>query len=363
MLAAFNDDEAQLRIVGLASVRGGAGMSARAIVQLVLVDAEAWGVTVDRLAETLSAKRGDWPPVLASHARLLEALAAICDRVLSVGDDAGVTTGQANAIQRVADTLCARLKKIEAGKLSEGALAENLDALQGDVDSFRAHAIHILFSEILLLPKRLAVLTSVAEATRDDVNVLKETPAAVMAELDATLSAAKEQRAATEREYAAGRTALNAALAEAGVGKFAEHFRGLATQHRNEARRWLSSAQWLAGAATLLVVVFTLNVALEMWPTQLEASAACAVLLSIVASITVFCARNYRAHQHNDALNQHRAVALQTFAAFRDSTTDQATKDAILALAAQCAFTGQDTGFGGAVEVVTPVVQALKAKA
>jgi hypothetical protein len=327
----------------------------------------AWLGFIPPLLSVIRSERQRLPDDLEPYVRAAE---TICLRLLDAGDrDIAPSEAQTNSLKKYVTRLQGRFTRIATATLetsddpnARSGIEAQIQAVPGEVDSLRNCAMHILFEDLIQLLPAVADLQSGLTAARSETRELAERPAEVMRELNEVLAAAKTVRSQSDQEFAAARTAMQTMLAEAGVGKFAEHFAALDRHHQDEAKTWLTRAEWFAAGAVGTIWGFFLNFAHDLIGRGIEVGIGFATLLSIFASIAVFCAKNYRAHEHNASVNKHRAVALHTFAAFRDSTTDEATKNAILALAAQCAFTGQDTGFGGGVEVVTPMVQALRAK-
>lgn len=56
-------------------------------------------------------------------------------------------------------------------------------------------------------------------------------------------------------------------------------------------------------------------------------------------------AKNYTTHKHNAVVNRHRQNALLTYRALVTAAEDTGTQDIVLAHAASCIFSPQETGF------------------
>jgi hypothetical protein len=69
------------------------------------------------------------------------------------------------------------------------------------------------------------------------------------------------------------------------------------------------------------------------------------LVVTLLYSAVVWCARNYFASCHNYIVNRHRRNAMNTFRAFVQGTDDKATQDFILRQAAACAFSPQQSGY------------------
>ena len=55
--------------------------------------------------------------------------------------------------------------------------------------------------------------------------------------------------------------------------------------------------------------------------------------------------RNYTTHKHNAVVNRHRQNALLTYRALVEASATKGTEDIVLAHAASCIFSPQETGF------------------
>jgi hypothetical protein len=77
----------------------------------------------------------------------------------------------------------------------------------------------------------------------------------------------------------------------------------------------------------------------------LQQTVARILIVTMLYSAVVWCARNYFASKHNVTVNRHRRNAMNTFRAFVEGTKDPATQDFILRQAAACAFSPQQSGY------------------
>lgn len=168
-------------------------------------------------------------------------------------------------------------------------------------------------------------------------------------------------RSEAERALAA----VKEQAAEAGVSTNAQIFVGDAQKHNSASKAWLKATIVMA-AITFADAVAALITAFVYHPTGLSATIQYVVskllVLSTLAFVVLWCARNYKSQKHNETLNKHRANALMTFRAFVEGTLDNRVKDAILLQAAQAAFSGRPTGFDTAEKespTINPVVEIL----
>lgn len=190
------------------------------------------------------------------------------------------------------------------------------------------------------------------------------------------IEAAKEAKKAAEQAKAAADAAGKAA-ATAAIRKEAAYFAKRAFWHSVWSGGWL--------ALTLVALAALGGFAWSLWehhypdlspsgtpPTAPDPTVAVIgflsarlVVLAVLGYALAWAARNHRAHRHNEVVNRHRALALQTFEAFeRGISNDPQTRNAILLQAAQCAFSPQITGYMTGEPDPLPhntVVEVLKA--
>jgi hypothetical protein len=171
------------------------------------------------------------------------------------------------------------------------------------------------------------------------------------------LEGAERQRASTQAQLErAERT-----TAEAAVQKEARRFAAQALRHYGAARRWsilLGGAVALLLATSFVMYAHALEIesaalagrrlsglgAEQLSTTSLQLTFARIVLLSLLATATIWIGRVYKAHRHNQIVNEHRANALAGFREF-SAASDPDVKKAVLIQATQCIFTPQHTGF------------------
>jgi hypothetical protein len=171
--------------------------------------------------------------------------------------------------------------------------------------------------------------------------------------------------------------ALQERVQKASVADEAKHFRDEAKSHRKASYLWLGAAVGL-GCVTLALawnsyvtydqflrrMIDDNGVAIS--PAQsIQLGLAKLLFFSLLVGSTIWCARIYRAHQHNYVLNKHRQNALSTFDSFISSAQDAQTKSAVLLQATQAIFVMQPTGYvsqemeSGSVPQVVEIVKTV----
>jgi hypothetical protein len=69
------------------------------------------------------------------------------------------------------------------------------------------------------------------------------------------------------------------------------------------------------------------------------------LIFAVLGFMLVLAAKNYATHKHNSVVNRHRQNALLTYQALVAAAAGKGTEDIVLAHAASCIFSPQETGF------------------
>jgi hypothetical protein len=126
-------------------------------------------------------------------------------------------------------------------------------------------------------------------------------------------------------------------------------FANQSKEHEKSATNWL----WAVVAATCIALIIVILVVIDIVKNlgggvstlTPESAAIKVVILGFLFYAIRFTTKNYSAHKHLAIVNQHRSNVLQSMEAFRISTPDEPTKDAILLSAVSAAYALQETGF------------------
>jgi hypothetical protein len=164
--------------------------------------------------------------------------------------------------------------------------------------------------------------------------------------LIAQIASARDQAIATVKELEDVASKVRDLSGDAAVSHHAKAFKAQADEHAAKANTSLKVAVVLG---LLLVLGAILAFGRGEPPKETEKLAVHiifrAVLISIGSVFLGLFVRNYRANQHNYITNRHRQLSLESFEAFVNATTDQATKDVVLQQATQTVFAATHTGF------------------
>ena len=141
--------------------------------------------------------------------------------------------------------------------------------------------------------------------------------------------------------------ATRQAAAGAGVATFTHAFAEEAKELAGKAQKWFwGMVGCSAGAVVAIAVLYcwpALSADANTWQIARNAFMKVSVIAVFFNGI-VWCARMYRAKSHQNAVNRHRALSLQTFQAFVEATDDDRTRDAVLLAATKSIFANISTG-------------------
>jgi len=129
-------------------------------------------------------------------------------------------------------------------------------------------------------------------------------------------------------------TAAAAAAVDVGAGRHSAEFGKLSASHETFATRWL----WATVVFTLTAFAASYFI-FDVWgmlkhedaPLTFGQVMPRVLVVSLLYSLSLWSARNYKSHRHLHVINKHRESALQTFRSFVEAAdNDPAVKNAIL---------------------------------
>jgi len=138
--------------------------------------------------------------------------------------------------------------------------------------------------------------------------------------------------------------------AEQGVSQQAIYFKDEASEHKTLAETWqgytikLAICVGIYAVATLFLhKIPYFSPATSYDSIQLVASKL--LIFFVLTYMLLLAAKNFLNHKHNEIVNKHRQNALMTFKALVDAAKAEESRDIVLAHAASCIFSPQDTGY------------------
>lgn len=173
----------------------------------------------------------------------------------------------------------------------------------------------------------------------------------------ATIQSIKDQSEKLTSELLAAKMAADNALteiravaAEQGVSQQAIHFKQEAEAQEVLAATWLQYtykfAAAVAGFAVLSLFLHKIDWIRPESPAEMfQLISSKFLIFAVLGYLLLMAARNYSTHKHNVVVNRHRQNALLTYRSLVEASGDSGTEDIVLAHAASCIFSPQETGF------------------
>lgn len=144
--------------------------------------------------------------------------------------------------------------------------------------------------------------------------------------------------------------AIRAIAAEQGVSQQAAYFKEEAQNQETLATIWLASTYKFACAVGLFAIISLFLHKIDWLKPGSNAEmfqliSSKFLIFAVLAYLLIMAAKNYATHKHNSVVNRHRQNALLTYRALVEAAGEKGTEDIILAHAASCIFSPQETGF------------------
>lgn len=144
--------------------------------------------------------------------------------------------------------------------------------------------------------------------------------------------------------------AIRAVASEQGVSQQAVYFKDEAQHQEMLADKWLTYTYRIAVALGVFAILSLFLHKFEWIKPDTNAEmfqliTSKVLIFSVLGYLLLMAARNYTTHKHNAVVNRHRQNALLTYRALVTAADDPGTQDIVLAHAASCIFSPQETGF------------------
>lgn len=143
---------------------------------------------------------------------------------------------------------------------------------------------------------------------------------------------------------------IRAVAAEQGVSQQAIHFKAEAAEQEALAATWLTYTYWFAAAvggfAVLSLFLHKIDwIRPESSAEMFQLISSKLLIFAVLGYLLLMASRNYSTHKHNAVVNRHRQNALLTYRSLVEASGGAGTEDIVLAHAASCIFSPQETGF------------------
>jgi hypothetical protein len=144
--------------------------------------------------------------------------------------------------------------------------------------------------------------------------------------------------------------AIRAVASEQGVSQQAIYFKDEAQAQEVLAETWLKYTYRFAAALGVFAILsFFLHKIEWIKPASnaemFQLITSKLLIFATLGFLLIMAAKNYTTHKHNVVVNRHRQNALLTYRAIVAAAETSATQDIVLAYAASCIFSPQETGF------------------
>jgi|WetSurSiteA1Bulk_404760.scaffolds.fasta_scaffold00008_5 hypothetical protein len=144
--------------------------------------------------------------------------------------------------------------------------------------------------------------------------------------------------------------AIRAVAAEQGVSQQASYFKQEAEAQEVLADKWLRHTYWFALAVGSFAIFSLFLHKIDFIKPESNAEiiqlmSSKFLIFAVLGYLLLMAARNYTTHKHNAIVNKHRQNALLTYQALVTASINEGTEDIVLAHAASCIFSPQETGF------------------
>lgn len=148
-------------------------------------------------------------------------------------------------------------------------------------------------------------------------------------------------------------TEIRAVAAEGGVSQQASYFKEEADLQGKFAKYWLyttyGSALLVAAFAVFSIFLHKFDwIDFENKGQLIQLISSKILIFTVLVYLLVLASRNYANHKHNAVINRHRQNALLTYRSLVSAAEQKGTQDIVLAHAAACIFSPQETGFAHA---------------
>ena len=226
----------------------------------------------------------------------------------------------------------------------------DFDPMSGDPNSTRTSLLASLGARRDDLFNQLWQFIAYGVARVTDTSVLETQARGTIQAIEDQAKKLTDQLAKAKTDADSALAAIRAVASEQGVSQQAIYFKEEAQDQETIAVRWLTRTYQFAGALGGFAVV---SLFLHKWEWLRPQGTAEAVQLvsskilifAVLGFLLVMAARNYTNHKHNAVVNRHRQNALLTYRAIVEAAGDGGSEDIVLAHAASCIFSPQETGF------------------
>lgn len=183
-----------------------------------------------------------------------------------------------------------------------------------------------------------------------DTSLLETQARATIQGIEDQAAKLTDQLTKAKTDADAALSAIRAVASEQGVSQQAIYFKDEAQGQETLADKWLKYTYRFAGALGAFAVLSLFLHKIEWIKPSSNAEmfqliTSKVLIFTVLGYLLLMAARNYTTHKHNAVVNRHRQNALLTYRALVTAAEGAGTQDIVLAHAASCIFSPQETGF------------------
>jgi hypothetical protein len=223
--------------------------------------------------------------------------------------------------------------------------------VSGDAEGTRANLIATMKARRDQLFEQIWLFVAYGVARTSDAVLLETQGRAAIQTIRDESTTLTGQLLTAKGEAEAALTQIRTVAAEHGVSQQAIYFKDEYLEQERLADIWLQYT-YRAAAAVGLFALVSMFLHKISWIHPSDASESVQLVSSkimifaVLGFLLIMAARNYATHKHNAVVNRHRQNALLTYRALVEAAGEAGTEGIVLAHAAACIFSPQDTGFG-----------------
>lgn len=226
----------------------------------------------------------------------------------------------------------------------------DFNAMSGDAVNLRTNIINTINIRRDQLFDQVWQFVSYGVARITDTSVLETQARATIQGIKDQAEKLTEQLTKAKSDADSALTAIRSVASEQGVSQQATYFREEAQTQETLADKWLEYTYWFAaGLATFAILSLFLHkidwIKPENYGETFQLVTSKVLIFTVLGYMLIMAAKNYATHKHNAVINRHRQNALLTYRALVTAAEDSGTQDIVLAHAASCIFSPQETGF------------------
>lgn len=256
---------------------------------------------------------------------------------ITVVDD--LTDQLCNQLKGTADADFNRLSQIMQFDGNQQNAAQQRKQLIAGVESAYEQTFNTLWNFIAYGVARVTDTSLLETEARATLQQIRDGSNALVGELAANKKSADEILSNVQK-----------VAAEQGVSQQASYFKTQADEHVIEAECWAKRIGWAAGVTCAFAVlsIFLHKIPFLTPQNTYEASQLITskiLVFAVLGFLLGLASKNYMSHRHNAVVNRHRQTALLTYRSLADAAKDEGARDIVIAHAASCIFSPQDTGY------------------